>query len=61
VILNVRNFEELKDTIMNFVRKLKPVAVEAGAEALAPENVDKQILDELRKIRKSLETSAPRK
>ena len=61
VILNVRKFEELKDTIMNFVRKLKPVAVEAEAEALAPENVDKQILDELRKIRKSLETSASRK
>jgi len=55
VILNVKNFEELKDTIMNFVRKLKPVAVEAEAEVAAPENVSQQILNELRKIREALE------
>jgi len=57
VILNVKNFEEIKDTIMNFVRKLKPVAVEAEAEVAAPENISKQILNELRKIREILEES----
>lgn len=57
VILNVKNFEELKDMIMNFVRKLKPVAVEAEAEVAAPENISRQILNELRKIREILEES----
>jgi len=57
VVLNVKNFEELKDTIMNFIRKLKPVAVEAEAEVAAPENISQQILDELRKIRETLEES----
>ena len=55
VILNVKNFEELKDTIMNFIRKLKPVAVETEAEVAAPENISRQILNELRKIRETLE------
>jgi len=55
VLLNVKNFEELKDTIMNFVRRLKPVAVEAEAEVAAPEDISKQILNELRKIREILE------
>jgi len=57
VILNVKNYEELKDTIMNFIRKLKPVAVEAEAEVAAPENISRQILNELRKIRETLEES----
>jgi len=57
VILNVKNFEELKDTIMNFVRKLRPAAVEAEAEVAAPENISRQILNELRKIREVLEES----
>jgi len=57
VLLNVKNFEELKDTIMNFVRRLKPVAVEAEAEVAAPEDISKQILNELRKIREILEES----
>jgi len=55
VLLNVKNFEELKDMIMNFIRKLKPVAVETEAEVAAPENIGKQILNELRKIREILE------
>jgi len=57
VILNVKNFEELKDTIMNFIRKLRPAAVETEAEVAAPENISRQILNELRKIREVLEES----
>jgi len=57
VILNVKNFEELKDTIMGFIRKLKPMAVEAEAEVVTPESISQQILNELRKIREILEES----
>jgi len=55
VILGVKNFEEIKDKVMNFVREIGPVAVEARAEALAPQDVNRQILAELKKISKSLE------
>ena len=55
VMLGVKNFEEIKDKIMNFVRRFKPVAVEAQTEAVAPENVNRQILAELKKISKALE------
>jgi len=56
VILGVKNFEEIRDVIMSFVRRARPVAVEAEAEAPAPKDIDKQILNELRKIRKALES-----
>ena len=52
-IFGIKNFEEIKDTIINFVRGLIPVAVEA--EAKPSKGVDLQILEELRKIRKALE------
>lgn len=55
VILGVKNFEEIKDKVMNFVRRVRPVAVEAQAEAMAPEDVSRQILAELKKISKALE------
>jgi len=55
VIFGIKNFEEIKDNIMNFVRGMKPVAVEAKAEAIAPEALNLQILSELKKIRKALE------
>jgi len=55
VILGVKNFEEIKDKVMNFVRRFKPVAVEAQTEAMAPEDVNRQILAELKKISKALE------
>jgi len=55
IILGVKNFEEIKDKVMNFVRRFKPVAVEAQTEAMAPENVNRQILAELKKISKALE------
>ena len=55
VIFGIKNFEEVKDNIMNFVRGIKPVAVEAKAEAKAPEDLNRQMLAELKKIRKALE------
>jgi len=55
VILGVKNFEEIKDKVMNFVRRVRPVAVEAQTEAIAPEDVSRQILAELKKISKALE------
>lgn len=53
VILNIANFDELKDMIMSFVRGLRPVAVEA--ESQAPEAYGKRILQELQRIREALE------
>ena len=55
VIFGVKNFEEIKDRVMNFVREIRPVAVEARAEALAPQDINRQILAELKKISKALE------
>jgi len=56
VILGVKNFEEIRNVIMGFVKRVRPVAVEAEAEAPAPRSVDQQILNELRKIREALES-----
>lgn len=57
VILNVKNFDELKDVIMDFVRRRKPMAVEAEAEVDVPKSLSEQILRELRRIRETLERS----
>ena len=54
VILGVKNFEEVKDIVMGLVKGMKPKAVEAEAEATS-EDINQQILLELRRIRKSLE------
>ena len=54
VIFGIKNFEEIKDKVMNFVREIRPVAVEARAEALAPQDINRQILAELKKISKIL-------
>jgi hypothetical protein len=40
---------------MNFVKRIKPVAVEAGAETKPSKDVNEQILQELRRIRKAVE------
>ncbi len=56
VILGVKNFEEIRNVIMGFVKRVRPVAVEAEAEAPAPRGVDQQILNELRRIREALES-----
>jgi len=54
VIFGVKNFEEIKDKVMDFVREIRPVAVEARAEALAPKDFSRQILAELKEISKAL-------
>jgi len=55
VILGIRNFEEVKDIVMRFVKGLKPEAVEAEAEIKPSKDINQQILSELRKIRKAVE------
>ena len=57
VIFGVKNFKEIKDIIIKFVRGMKPEAIEAEAEAEVKlsKGVNKQILAELRKIRKAVE------
>ncbi|MFQ6134878.1 MAG: PH domain-containing protein, partial [Nitrososphaerales archaeon] len=54
-IIFIENFEELKDTIRSFLGKTRPVAVEAERETVPVRDIDSQILDELKKIRKALE------
>ncbi len=55
VILGIRNFEEVKDVVMKFVKGMKPEAVEAEAEVKLSKDTNQQILSELRKIRKAVE------
>ena len=55
VIFGVKNFEEIKDIIIKFVRGMKPVAIEAEAEAKPSKDMNQQLLAELRKIRKAVE------
>ena len=55
VILGIKNFEEVKDIVMNFVKGMKPEAVEAEAEVKPSKDINQQILAELSRIRKSLE------
>jgi len=52
-IFGVRNFEEIKDVVLGFIGKQRPFAVEVATE---PEDINVQILQELRKIRERLET-----
>jgi len=55
VIVGIKNYEETKDQIMEFVRGRKPQATETEVETSRPEDTDRQILQELQKIRKALE------
>lgn len=55
VILGTKNFEEVKDFVMARVKRFRPMAIEAEAEVAAMGDVNVKILDELKKIRKSLE------
>lgn len=55
VIFGVKNFKEIKDIVIKFVRGMKPEAVEAEAEITPSEDVTQQILAELRKIREAVE------
>lgn len=53
VIFGIKNFEEIKDTVMTFVIGMKPVAIEA--EAVPSRDINIRILEELRRIRKAVE------
>ena len=55
VIFGIKNFEEIKNIIVKFVRGMKPEAVEAEAEVKPSKDVNQQILAELRRIRKAIE------
>lgn len=52
-IIGIRDFEKTKDEVMGFVKGTRPVAVEAGAELTR--NVNNEVLEELRRIRKAVE------
>lgn len=52
-ILGIRNFEDIKDAVMSLVNGTKPVAVEAGAEPV--KDMNREVLEELRRIRKAVE------
>ena len=54
-IFGIKNFEEVKDIVMKFVKGMKPEAVEAEAEVKPSKDMNQQILAELRKIRKAVE------
>jgi len=55
VIFGIKNFEEIKDIVIKFVKGMKPEAVEAEAEVEPSKDINQQILAELRKIRKAVE------
>lgn len=55
VIFGIKNFEEIKNIIVKFVRGMKPEAVEAEAEVKPSRDINQQILAELRRIRKAIE------
>ena len=55
VIFGVKNFEEIKDVIINYVKGIRPEAIEAEAETQPTKGMNQQILAELRKIRKALQ------
>jgi len=55
VIFGIKNFEEIKDIVIKFVKGIKPEAVEAEAEVEPSKDINQQILAELRKIRKAVE------
>ncbi len=61
VILGIKNFEKVKDIIMMRVKRFRPMAVETETEFSFVGDVSFKILEELKKIRKSLERTRARK
>lgn len=53
-IFGIKNFQEVRDFILNVIRGAKSVAVGVGEE-VKPEDINYRILQELKKIRKLLE------
>jgi len=54
-LIGISNFEEIKDHIMNVVKGMQPQAVEAEAETRSSRDLNEQVLEELRRIRKAVE------
>ena len=52
-IFGIKNFEEIKDAVMDAVKGTVPMAVEAKAEGF--KNVNEEMLRELQRIRKAVE------
>jgi len=44
VVFGVKNFEEIKDIIINFVKRLKPEALETEAPTKSTKNMNQQML-----------------
>lgn len=55
VVFGIKNFEEVKDAVMEYVIGAKPQAVEAEVDYKPMKNVEQQILGELQRIRKAVE------
>ncbi|WP_455368581.1 PH domain-containing protein [[Eubacterium] cellulosolvens] len=55
VILGIKNFEEIKDYVLSRVESLNPIAVEADLGPVTAEDINDEMIVELRKIRKLLE------
>jgi membrane protein YdbS with pleckstrin-like domain len=60
-IFGVKDFKEIMDFILEQVRRLRPVAAEAGTEAAVPTHPTQQMIEELKKIRKILEEQTTKK
>jgi uncharacterized membrane protein YdbT with pleckstrin-like domain len=54
-ILGIKNFEEIKETVLAKIKWVRPVAVEAEAESAPIADADVKILEELKRIREALE------
>lgn len=54
-IEGMKNFEEIRDAIMDLVKGQKPVAVETYGKGEAKGDINSQVLDELVRIRKLLD------
>lgn len=52
-IIGTKDFEDTKDSVMSFVKGTKPIAVQAEAESV--NDVSREVLEELRRIRKAVE------
>jgi membrane protein YdbS with pleckstrin-like domain len=54
-LTGIRNYNEIRELILSKARGVRPVAVEAAAETSTYEGATRQMLDELKRIRKILE------
>lgn len=55
ILQGIKNVEEVKSFILNMVRRLRPMAVEAESEFAPQGDLEQRILDELKRIREIIE------